>query len=287
MKRLMAILMSCMLMTGVFTSCSDSDDSSSAEGVTKASATDTTGGEDDEDETTEETSEDDDDEEETTGAEKTTEAEKTTAGSKTTTSEKATKQSSSIDPDDEPEIDPDTLKGGDILGTWEGVDLGEEFAMTFKADGTIDYFFDSTSMFSFKNGKVIFYDGEEDACDYTFDGKKMVLSYMDAEFLVLERTSGETSKTDLDGTYKITGGELYGMLADETNAAGSFVIDGEKTYMQYNSMFRYKVSGNQLTITESAFDSEEEVESVVTYDVSGSKLTILDEYGDVTEMKRK
>ena len=168
----------------------------------------------------------------------------------------------------------------------------EEIELRFNADGNIDYVFDSTSLLSFRNGKVCFYEDENEPLDYEFDGKKLKILYNEGEsdktvdLLSLERVSGGNSASDINGKYKSISGEMLNILGND-DAHVEVTIDGEKTRMNYSGLFRYEVSGNKLTMYEKSVLGGEDESTVSTFGIEGNKMTILDEYGDTTVLTKK
>ena len=279
MKKLFALLMSCMLMTSAFVSCKSSDGSSSGESAANTTAADTT---DSSGVTSEESTENED----STETEATTAAQKTTIGAKTTSADKTT-AAVSTEPTHEPEIDPDTLKGGDITGTWSFVDEGEETTMVFNADNSIDMIMDMSEMISFQNGSLIFDENYDNAMDYTFDGKKLSVIVDGESILEMERVSDGTSASDLNGDYRITGGMIQTLIGNmDSRMSGSvYTINGKKTTLRWEGAFSYKTSGNQLTMIKK--NETEDFTGNYTYGVDGDTLTIIDETGDSTTLERK
>ena len=260
MRKIVSVLAVCALACGTFVSCSSSD--SSSESMTEAvTASETTGAA-----VTE------------TAAETGATTEKTTTEKKTTTAKKTTA------PETEPEtesvtVDPDSLMGGDITGSWLMAESELDGVMTFGTDGTLDMLFDVSAILEFKGKKVKVYGDAE--IDVEFDGKTARADYNGQECFVLERISGETSPDNMDGRYVVTGGFMQ-----ETNGGNIIVIDNGNTLISSGDMYTYSTNGNQLTIVMKR-DGGNDIEENETYGVDGDTLTIIDASGIVNTMKRK
>ena len=280
MKRLAAIIASCMIITGAFASCGskDSDSSSSAETSSAASsdASETTT----EDQTEASAS--------GTTSKTTTEAVTTKAvTTKAATTKASTTSSNSAASDittekkETPSVDASELKGGNIVGKWKVQDdYDEDMVFEFKADGNITFSADMSDMLTFKNGKAVISDTLE--ADTTFDGTTCTVRYMGEDFIIMKRTSGETSTTDMSGEYVVTGGEFLGM-SGEMNSELKITISGEKTFMETDTFGKYTTDGNKLTVSEGKSADNTQT---LTYGVIGNKFVTVDEYGNVDEMVR-
>lgn len=277
MKRLAAIIASCMIITGALASCgsksSDSSSSSSAETSSAASS-----------DASEETTEDQSEASSTgTTSKATTEAVTTKAAS---TKASTTTSSSGIsdittEKKETPSVDTSELKGGNIVGKWKVQDdYDEDMVFEFKADGTITFSADMSDMLTFKNGKAVISDTLE--ADTTFDGTTCTVRYMGEDFIIMKRTSGETSTTDMSGEYTVTGGEFLG-FSGETGSELKITISGEKTFMESDTFGKYTTDGNKLTVSEG---SSADYTQTLTYGVIGNKFVTVDEYGNVDEMVR-
>ena len=283
MKKLLAVLMGCMLMTGTFASCGSSGSSSesgtttadsSAAASEKAAENSTEGG-------TEDGTEDVTDEE-TTTTKKTT-LKVTTAPDDDDAVATTTAKTTSKPADDEPEADPSDFHGGDVRGTWRMEDDEMTIDLTFnggKDSGDIDMTVDITEEISFSDG-VVSFEGEE--IPYKFDGKTITVEYEDEEILVLTSRGGKINK-NIDGEYNVTGGAMKEYLTAENDEMDySILIDGEDTYAVSYAAFSYEIDGNKLTLI-SNMDDDEDVTDY--FDVDGDTLSLLTDMGDVNTAKR-
>lgn len=272
MKKLLAILMSCMLITGTFASCGSDDDASESETSAKSSTAET---EDDTDE----------DEPTTKKQKKTTEAATEEDTDEVTTTKKTTtkKTTKTVEPTTGEDADPSDFHGGDVRGTWRMEDDEMTIDLTFnggKDSGDIDMTVDITEEISFSDG-VVSFEGEE--IPYKFDGKTITVEYEDEEILVLTSRGGKTNK-NIDGEYNVTGGAMKEYLTAENDEMDySILIDGEDTYAVSYAAFSYEIDGNKLTLI-SNMDDDEDVTDY--FDVDGDTLSLLTDIGEINTAKR-
>jgi len=281
MKRLFAILMGCMLITGTFASCGSGKDSSDSEASTKSSST-ATGTEDGTEDGTEVVTEDG------TGAEtttkKTTTKKVTTAPAteEVTTTAKTTTNIAATEDPIEPDIKPEDLKGGDIRGSWRmsEEDAFVEMVFEFRADGKVGLYADFSDDFSIIGDKARL-DGEE--ASYEFDGKTLKITDDDGDNLIMERIEG--SGKSPDGKYKVTGGTLAEDY-DDADYSVVFCIEGPQTFAYIEAAYLYSTNGNQLTMTEYFNGPEHGEEEVFYYEVKRNTLVLAEEYGDITTLTK-
>lgn len=292
MKKLAAILAMCLVMTSALVSCGDADESSSGSSA-KASTSTSASEENSSDEaSTEEAS---DDETDTTKASDDnndeTSSEASSNGASEASSEDDTTKASKelptggIIPTEEDTtkttVDPSTLKGGNIVGSWE---MTEEVTMilTFKDDKTVGEAIDFSGYISFEGNKMKFGDGEyAQELDLEFDGTKGKVTVSGEEYLTLERISGETDKNNMDGTYKISGGIMSSMLGGGDKDI-TLKIDGKKVLVSTDNFGKYEINGNKLKLTENGDNEADEV----SFNVDGDTLTVVDEDGEATVLKK-
>lgn len=170
----------------------------------------------------------------------------------------------------EPETKTDTsdLKGGNVVGIWSSDSYIMDINLEFAKGRTLMMYLNVSDWLYVENGRVIYTDDE--TAKSSFDGKKLTVTGSDGnDILILERVSGETSKTDFDGRYSIAGGteaELFSFGSDKIFA----MIKGSDTFIG-NADYKYETNGNKLTVIDS--DNDEEV---FTYGISGDRLTMYD-----------
>ena len=293
MKKLAAILAMCLVMTSALVSCGDADESSSGSSA-KASTSTSASEENSSDEaSTEEAS---DDETDTTKASDDnndeTSSEASSNGASEASSEDDTTKASKelptggIIPTEEDTtkttVDPSTLKGGNIVGSWEMTEEEVTMILTFKDDKTVGEAIDFSGYISFEGNKMKFGDGEyAQELDLEFDGTKGKVTVSGEEYLTLERISGETDKNNMDGTYKISGGIMSSMLGGGDKDI-TLKIDGKKVLVSTDNFGKYEINGNKLKLTENGDNETEEV----SFSVDGDTLTVVDENGEATVLKK-
>ena len=153
----------------------------------------------------------------------------------------------------EPETKTDTsdLKGGNVVGIWSSDSYIMDINLEFAKDRTLMMYLNVSDWLYVENGRVIYTDDE--TAKSSFDGKKLTVTGSDGnDILILERVSGETSKTDFDGRYSIAGGteaELFSFGSDKIFA----MIKGSDTFIG-NADYKYETNGNKLTVIDSDND---------------------------------
>ena len=307
MKRSIALLMSCLLIVSAFASCGKDSSSSNTEATTSANtsetATDTseetaeastaasTGEEKTSEKTTEKTTTSAKtvkvpDKETTTEAKAVTTTAETTADAKTTTK----KTTSPVTTGRREPVTEDTsrYKGGDVTGSWVIEEDEITASLIFNPGGKGDISVDVSYMFSFRDGKVYFFDDEDESITYDFSGSKLSILYEGEKMFVFDKKSGGSGT--LDGTYTISEGEqwasaLTGGAANVDRSNTLITIDGGKTVISASDAFSYSVSGNKLTIESASYNMDDE--GTFYYSVDGNTLTMLADDGVETVLKRE
>lgn len=289
MKKLLAVLMSCMLIAGALASCGSDSGSEDSEKTSKNSFGLNIGGEDDDDKDDDDDDNDDDDDDDDDDAEETVTTGKTSSKKVTTVPDDdddvvttTTKKTTSepVTDNDGPDVDISDLHGGDITGSWK-IDEQAAYNITyeFKKDGRLGMYLDISDELSFgSNGKASF-EGTE--VSYTFSGNTLKIEDEGEDYIVFTRISG--SGPSLDGTYRMTGGVLMEDFEDE-DAETLYIIDGDETYAYNDDEYRYETKGNELTVMET-YEGEESSETSY-YDVDGDKLIVLTDSGDIIVFSR-
>ncbi len=261
MKKLIAILMACTMMTA-FVSCDSSDkDKESSESKTSVSES--------VDDSSKDSSKDSDDE----GSSKDDESsEKEESSDKDEDSD--SKDSKSEDADESSKAALPEVEAGKIdeklVGSWTAEEMGGG-SMVFSKDNRLSMVVDYSEMMNFKNGKLVT-SGEE--CDTTFDGKKITAKSQDQDVLVLER-EGDADSSNMDGKYILTGGAIYDMMG-ATGMKIYFTITGEKLVMEMD-MCEYAADGKYITVLGDEigmFSSEDGDDVTSEYKIDGETLTI-------------
>ena len=248
MKKIIAILAACMMLTCTFASCGSSDDSSESSSK-KKSSTKTSAASDDEDD---EDEEDEDEEEETT---KSTKSKKKTTQPKTT---EETETEPATDP--EPEIETTTKKksasvrtDGDLVGKWKADDAAAAEAFGFGTEYNVsDVIFeftdtdlsafisiDSSSMMCIKDEDYIKSDKED--LSTALENKCFYVSGYNCPILEFD---GKSFKTGMGGSYMTFSrdekdDDVYG----EYNIPDAFMKEDEQKEMFKESKLVFEKSG--------------------------------------------
>ncbi|MDE5619848.1 MAG: hypothetical protein K2I80_04935 [Ruminococcus sp.] len=277
MKKLLAVLMACAMMTGVFTSCGKDEKEEISESKKDVSVSDSA----EEDKTTEPETE-----EETEGV--TTEAETTTE--EVTETEEETTESVEEDAEtngEETEINiSDGVSDENIINMWL-MDLDDVvMGFNFKEDGNADIFMDMTALTHFTSDGKLFMDSETFESDcISYDGTVMAVTVNGQDAFTMTKESG--SADSFDGIYTMTSGVIYDSLmtsVDESTEVFVVVI-GENLYSGYRNMFKYSANDGIIKMTGlETIGIDEDIES--TYEVNGDVVVMHDFDGEEVEMKK-
>ena len=222
MKRFLAVLMGCMLITGTFASCGSDDDSSEV----RSTIAGTTAADDDEVSASSE---------KTTGSdtEKDTEEPETEAPS-VKTGEKTSESSGT-------EID------SELVGAWDTSEEGYNGAYVFNADGTGDILLYFGDMLYFKGDSLVVEGTELPSDMYSFDGTHFSLVLNGMDVLTMDKT---TSGQGLDGTYKVKSGAVYDEVSGEYGGLSfNIEVKGGKCTGIFENCFGYTADGKKVSLT--------------------------------------
>ena len=275
MKKLIAFLTVCTMMTCAFGSCGkDKDSESSAESSISAtkkeevSKTETTI-----EPTTETVTET------TTSATTETTTETTTQTTTETTTETVT-TSTSAESDTQSET-VETIAQSDvseesIIGKWfTKADDDTFMGFDFKENGNIDMFVDISELSHFTtDGKLVMQDVTFNS---QFDGTILSVNVNGTDLMTMSKYDGGTDT--LNGTYNLLSGSLYDNMIQSGQSNISIIISGEKMYLDYPDMLTYKIDGNNISM--SGFENlDSDIDSVVsTYEIQGNQVTF-SSFGD-------
>lgn len=275
MKKLIAFLTVCTMMTCAFGSCGkDKDSESSAESSISAtkkeevSETETTI-----EPTTETVTET------TTSATTETTTETTTQTTTETTTETVT-TSTSAESDTQSET-VETIAQSDvseesIIGKWfTKADDDTFMGFDFKENGNIDMFVDISELSHFTtDGKLVMQDVTFNS---QFDGTILSVNVNGTDLMTMSKYDGGTDT--LNGTYNLLSGSLYDNMIQSGQSNISIIISGEKMYLDYQDMLTYKIDGNNISM--SGFENlDSDIDSVVsTYEIQGNQVTF-SSFGD-------
>ncbi len=282
MKKLLAVLLACSAFAFAMTGCSDKkeEEKESSSSVSEAS-------------------EDSKSEDEYSDSE--SEAEKEDSDSSSEASEEEeTVEATTMDI---PSIS-EGLVDDALTGSWFNEYLGGCYV--FKDDSTLAMEMDYSEMMHFKGDKLIL--GEQEAA-YETDGKKVIAavdyeefgieaptnedgtaSSEKYEFLVMER---EEASDSIDGTYKLTGGEIYTMFETIYSSINmepslTMIVDGESLKLIID-MCEYSADGKTLQMfgEGAAIFGLGEEDPKCIYVIDGDKLTLTDASGATDEFTKQ
>lgn len=241
MKKLMALLTVCTMMTCAFVSCGDDNASESS---TEKSVSET------EAETTAETTT----EEETT-EEETTEPE-TEEETIETTSEETSEES--------------------IVGMWSMEDDRVTAGMNFIDDKNMSFWIDITEVMHFTANGDFIISGETIEPDFiSYDGTTFSINVNGQDLLTMTKES--SSSDSYDGEYKFVSGTMYDAVALYEGADIYVIVNGETILADYRNALTYKIDGNKISISGlDKIDYDENDTIDTTYEIKDGTLTLKD-----------
>ena len=287
MKKLLAVLMACAMMTGVFASCGKNESSESKKDVSVSDSSE-------EDKTTESETEEDTTESETEEETETTEETTTeTTTESTTTADSETEEETTESVEEDTKTDFESIVNAvgvtdkNIVGTWF-TDAGDETIMIFnlKEDGNADILMDMTELTHFtSDGKLFMNDTVFESDCIVYDGAGLAVTINEQDAFTMTKESG--SADSFDGVYTMTSGTIYDSLMTSVDESTEIVviISGEKLYSGYRNMFRYSADGETITMTGLETIGMED-DSQSKYEVNGDSIVFQDFDGEEMEMKK-
>ncbi|MCR5730080.1 MAG: hypothetical protein K6G20_06985 [Ruminococcus sp.] len=295
MKKLIALLACCSMLTFAFASCGDKDDDDDSSKKSKTSSS-AVADDEDEDEDEDESDDEEKDAKDTKDKDKDSDDEdedndKDSDDEDDEEKEKETKSSDDEkDSDDEDDDDDSSLSSSDVeeqlLGTWETTVSGniiERFV--FKEDGKFTLLVDWSQYFSVKGDKV--YISSTDVTSFTeFDGKKFNISNNGSDVMLMTKKSG--SADSYDGEYTINGGVLKDTIDKQyPNQDMTIIVDGERSYIAMNDVTTYTIEDGILKMKntpDKLFGNYDDLAS--KFELKGDKLTLTDPDGTVTNLTK-
>ncbi|MCM1314648.1 MAG: hypothetical protein NC205_05770 [Prevotella sp.] len=249
MKKLIAVLSVCMMITCSFASCGDEKTEESSEKSVSVSESEA--------ETSETETEEDTTQEETT-TEIVTEEETTEA-----TTEKSVE---------------------DLTGMWYTEDEDGTFAgFKIKPDGKIDMIVDVTEMSHFTADGGLFMNGDILKSEYIdYDGKNLVIEFNGKEAFNMTKDSGDADS--YDGEYTLKSGVMYDSVSDDGNYDVGVIVNGEMMFAGYRDILSYTINDNIVSLNglknlDYDFDTAE-----VEYELSGDKITLFEADDDGSDI---
>lgn len=294
MKKLLAVLTVCTMLTCAFASCGNEKEESSESkkdiSVSDSSEEDTTAEEvtKEETETTTETTEE-------TTTETTTEevtTTETTTETTTTTSVDETEEENgeSIEEDTKTDfesiINSEGVTDENILGMWFAEEDDVVMGFNFKEDGNADIFMDMSELIHFtSDGKLFMSDAVLESDYINYDGSTLAVTVNEQDAFTMTKESG--SADSFDGVYAMKSGAIYDSLMASVDESTEIVVivNGENFYSGYRNMFRYSANGEIVTMTGlETIGMENDGQS--KYVVNGDSIVFHDFDGEEMEMKK-
>ncbi len=188
---------------------------------------------------------------------------------------------------------PDGSDNAELYGSWYSESTGE--TLIFGEDDTLGIEVDYSSLMHFEGDKFVLFEGEasfeqEDSTVTIYiesDSLEIEIgSSEDADdsdkkiqFMVMEKIDSDDDKS-VDGTYKLTGGELYTELAEIyaiiEGSSPLITVDGESLKLAVSLCDYAAEDGKLVLIGDGAalfgFDSDET--AICEYEADNDKLTI-------------
>lgn len=244
MKKLIAFLSACAVITCSFASCGKEEAEESNEKSVSVSESEA------------ETSETETEaEEETTEEETETETESAT--------EEETEEASAEESD------------SDVVGMWYMEDDGMMMIFNVKEDGNVDTVIDITEIVHFTADGGMFIDGDILEPEYVdYDGKSLVVTINEQEGFNMTKDSGDAES--LDGEYTLNGGIMYDSVSEGGNYDIGIIINGETMFSAYKNVISYTTDNGVVSLAglenlDYDFDTAE-----LEYEVSGDTFTLFD-----------
>jgi len=276
MKKLLALLLSCAMITVACASC-DKDEKKEKESKAESSAV--SDDKDDKDDKEDDDKDDKKDEESKKDKEDKEDSKKDESSKKDENSKK-----------DESSKGSASVEDTSICGDWTSEELFGA-VISFGEDGVMSSSFDYSSIMCFnKDGKL---EVMGQACDTEFDGETIKASTEGQEVLSLKR-KGEKDDSTMDGEYEIAGGMNEEDLATFGDGEVSFIIEGEKLIVSAE-MGEYTADGKTLVmkggstiLSSDTAEDGEDVEESCEYKIEGDTLTLImaDDEGESVELTR-
>lgn len=293
MKKLLAVLTVCTMLTCAFASCGNEKEESSESkkdiSVSDSSEEDTTAEEvtKEETETTTETTEETTTE---TTTEEVTTTETTTETTTTSVDETEEENGESIEEDTKTDfesiINSEGVTDENILGMWFAEEDDVVMGFNFKEDGNADIFMDMSELIHFtSDGKLFMSDAVLESDYINYDGSTLAVTVNEQDAFTMTKESG--SADSFDGVYAMKSGAIYDSLMASVDESTEIVVivNGENFYSGYRNMFRYSANGEIVTMTGlETIGMENDGQS--KYVVNGDSIVFHDFDGEEMEMKK-
>lgn len=193
-----------------------------------------------------------------------------------------------------------------LVGKWFNETLGGSYF--FRADGKLEMHSDYSATLHFTSENALINNIE---APFEYDGKKLTVSADNKtlgvpatdesgdssetvvyDVVILERTDDENPDS-IDGTYKLTGGEVYKTFSSIYSSYGlipqlSMIINCEKLTLVL-SMCEYSANGSVVQMFgdgAALFGLEDNQNAICTYEIDGNTLSITDSAGNKNEFSK-
>ena len=265
MKRIFAVLLSCVMITAAFSSCGKNKDKDKDE-KNKKSVSDSK----DKDKKDKDKDKDDDEDKD---------EDKKKDDESSESSKKKSKKDKEKSSDESSESDgkKSSTSDGSIYGEWAAESAGMDVVFNFTENGVLKASMDFSETMHFEDDK---FNMSGMDLDYTYDGSKIDVNMNNQSMIVLERTDGKKDTSSIDGEYALTGGTMsdsisYFLPSTVSGLDFGFVIDGENLAMSLD-IGKYSINGDELTFEELSdfgIDLAEQNNSC-KFEVSGDELKL-------------
>ena len=285
MKKLFALLLTCSMLTCVFTACGKEDTSSENSSSSSSSEVSEESSETSEEssETSEESSSESSEllgniEEDIEEFEEIEEEDISEAETSPTEAEKVAITSGKAD-------------DKNLIGAWTNDELSASYSsIKFSDDGVISAVVDCSTIMTISDDKYLNMSGTD--CPYTFDGTNFSCSLTGADmgitdpdveiqgFSVLEMTKLEPSaESDINGKYLLTGGVLSDAYSQSLPMEGDIyvTVSNSKDILMEVQVCGYDADGKNLTWKGDAkaiLGIDSDTEAVTPYTIDGDTLTL-------------
>ncbi len=272
MKKLIAVLMACTMMTGVFTSCGNDEKKESSESRKDVSFSDSS----EEDETTEPETEEET-EEDTTEVETATEI----------TTESVTETTTEIEEESEPETEEESeidLSSATSEGSIEGIWISDElYGYSFKNDGTGGILANVTEKMHFTaDGGLAVSTLTIAPESVSYDGTTLSVAVEGNELLTMTKNDSFNSDS-YNGEYTLISGALYdGMATSMSQSLGldmsagvQVIVDDEEMFLNFVNIFTYTAENGNLEITDDSGALGIPNGSLIEYKFADGKLILI------------
>lgn len=215
------------------------------------------------------------------------ESEAETSETETKTEEETTEAETTTEPVTEEETTEATTEKSseNLVGMWymENED-GSFVGFNMKDDGKVDMFTDITETLHFTADGNVFIDGDVLPIDY--DDKNLVITFHGEEIVNMTKDTGDVDS--YDGEYTLLNGVIYDEISTDESYDIGFIVNGEMMFVNCRNIMSYTTSNDfisfnslyNLDLDDSLYFDTDEHE----YEVSGDTFTIFDAGDDGSDI---